>query len=301
MKRASLFSALYALCLLSNAATYVIPSHGGDIVGRVRTVEAESGERLGEIGMRTETGYYAIQAANPKIDPYENLSSGQDVTIPGEFILPPGPREGIVINLPEFRLYYYPPGQNVVMTFPMRIGRAGEWASPVGNTKVVKKVAFPTWYPTQHVRDYAASQGTPIPAVFPPGPDNPLGEYALYLSWSTYLIHGTNTPAFIGTRASAGCIGMMPAAIKQLFFAVPIGTPVRVINQPFKAGWKNNQLYLEAHLPLDEEQGVYNETLSSVVGIVAHEAQAHNVAVNWTIVRDVVAQTTGIPQVVSMR
>lgn len=305
IKRTLFLSVLLGFCLSARAAMYVIPGPGNDIIGRTRLVEAKAGERLGEIGMRTGTGYYAMQAANPDIDPYKHLSEGSKVVIPNEFILPPGPRTGIVINLPEFRLYYYLPGQNIVMTFPIGIGRdggfeSGGWGTPVGMTKVIKKTAFPTWHPTQHVRDYAASQGTPIPAEFPPGPDNPLGEYAMYLGWPAILIHGTNSPAFIGTRASAGCIRMMPEAIKALFQAVPVGTTVRVINQPFKAGWRNRQLYVEAHLPLDEEQGVYNETLSSLVSIVAQETQGHEVAVSWSAVRSTAAQTTGIPQVVSL-
>ncbi len=294
-----LLAALCSFLSVASAGTYVIPSPGNDIVGRTFITEAKSGERLGEIAIRYDIGYYAIQAANPGIDPHKHLYEGTDVVIPGEFILPPGPREGIVINLPEFRLYYYVPGQNIVMTYPIKIGREGVWKSPVGVTKVIKKTAFPTWHPTQHVRDYAASQGTPIPAEFPPGPDNPLGEYAMYLGWPTFLIHGTNTPEVIGTRASAGCYGLLPVDIKPLFEIIPVGMPVRVMDQPFKVGLKNKKLYLEAHLPLDEEQGVYNETLSSLVRIVANEAQDHDMMVSWATVRDVAAQTTGIPQVVS--
>ena len=288
------------LSLPLQAKTYVIPSRNNDIVGHAILVEAHSGERLGEIGMRMGMGYYAMQAANPNIDPYEHLRSGKEVVIPSEFILPPGPRVGIVINLPEFRLYYYPPGQNIVMTYPIGIGRQGVWGTPMGVTSVIKKTAHPSWYPTQHVRDHAAEQGTPIPAYFPPGPDNPLGEYAMYLGWPTILIHGTNLPDFIGTRISAGCVRMMPDAIKALFEVVPVGTPVRVINQPFKAGWRNQKLYVEAHLPLDEEQGVYNETLSSLVSVVAEATQNKPTAVSWSTVRNVAAETTGIPSVVSM-
>lgn len=295
----------FLLSISAEAATYVMPSPGNDIVGHAQVVEARSGERLGDICVRMGIGYYAIQAANPNIDPYEYLDEGTQVIIPSEYVLPPGPRSGIVINLPEFRLYYYPAGQNIVVTYPIGIGRNGGfqsmgWGTPVGVTKVIKKVAHPTWHPTQHVRDYAASQGTPIPAEFPPGPDNPLGEYAMYLGWPAILIHGTNSPAYIGTRASAGCIRMMPAAIKELFGIVPVGTSVRVINQPFKAGWRQQQLYVEAHLPLDEEQGVYNETLSSLVSIVAQETQGHDTVVSWSAVRNTADKTTGIPQVVSL-
>lgn len=283
----------------AQAATYVMPAGQDDLVGHVLEVSATAGERLGEIGMRTGMGYYEMQAANPNIDPYKHLYAGTKVIIAAEFILPPGPREGIVINLPELRLYYYPAGENVVVTFPIGIGREGVWGTPLGLTKVINKKAGPSWYPTQHVRDHAASQGTPIPAYFPPGPDNPLGEYALYLGWPTILIHGTNLPDFIGTRISAGCIRMMPNAIKALFDMVPIGTTVRVMDQPFKAGWRDQRLYVEAHLPLDEEQGVYNETLSSLVRVVAEATQNQPTVVSWSAVRRAEAETTGIPQVVN--
>lgn len=285
--------------VVANAATYVIPSVG-DLIGHTRVVHSHSGERLGDVGMRTGMGYYEMQAANPNINPYANLTDDTEIVIPSQFILPPGPRQGIVINLPEFRLYYYVPGENIVKTFPIGIGREGVWGTPVGITKVIKKKDGPSWYPTEHVRAYAASQGTPIPAYFPPGPDNPLGAYALYLGWPTILIHGTNVPSFIGTRISGGCIRMMPNAIKELFEIVPIGTSVRVINQPFKAGWLNQQLYLEAYLPLDEEQGVYNETLSSLVNIVTQETQSRPTVINWSGVQDIAAKTTGIPQVISL-
>jgi len=281
-----------------NAKTFPLPTQG-DIVGEVRTVEAHAGERLGDVGMRTGMGYYEMQAANPDVDPYDTLG-GKDIVIPSEYILPPGPRQGIVINLPEFRLYYYPEGTGTVMTFPIGIGREGVWGTPIGVTKIIKKKADPSWYPTQHVRDYAASQGTPIPGFFPPGPDNPLGQYAMYLGWPTILIHGTNVPNFIGTRISGGCIRMMPNAIQALFQSVPIGTTVRVINQPFKAGWSNQHLYLEAHLPLDEEQGVYNATLSSLVDVVTQNTQSRATVIDWSQVQDVAAQTTGIPTIVSL-
>lgn len=297
LKFVVLFGAMWSG--LASAATYVEPPAGSDIIGAVEIVEARSGERLGDVGMRTETGYYAMQAANPNIDPYEHLSSGDKVVIPHQYILPSGPREGIVINLPEFRLYYYPPGENIVVTFPIGIGREGVWGTPVGVTKIIKKTAGPAWYPTQHVREHAAEQGTPIPDYFPPGPNNPLGEYAIYLGWPSILIHGTNLSQFIGTRISAGCIRMMNPQIRTLFNMVNVGTSVRVMNQPFKSGWKNRMLYLEAHLPLDEEQGVYNETLSSVVSIVEQEAQnPPRAVVNWSAVQNVAEQSTGVPQAV---
>jgi len=288
---------LWGMSPIGIAKTFVLPSQG-DIVGHVAVVEARAGERLGDIGMRTGTGYYAMQAANPSINPYQHLSGGTRVVIPGQFILPPGPRQGIVINLAEFRLYYYPPGQNIVVTEPIGIGREGVWGTPVGVTKVVDKEKDPAWRPTENVRAEAARQGTPIPDYFPPGPDNPLGNYAIRLGWPAYLIHGTNRPDFIGTRISAGCIRLMPEAIEGLYPLVPIGTTVRIMNQPFKAGWSKGRLYLEAHLPLDEEQHQYKVSLAGVVNVVSQQTQRRPVVVNWTQVRNVAQQTTGIPQII---
>lgn len=219
---------------LSTAAVYVIPSKG-NVIGKVQRTSSEVNETIEDVGRRFGIGYYEMVRANPHADARHSLIAGSSLVIPSQFVLPSVPREGIVINLAEYRLYYYPPGENVVMTFPVGIGKKG-WSTPVGVTKVTTKVTHPTWRPTPKVLEAAENMGAPLPDAFPPGPNNPLGNYALRLGWPTFLIHGTNRVEGIGTRVSAGCIRMLPDDIEYLFHNVKVGTKVRIINIPVKTG-----------------------------------------------------------------
>lgn len=232
----SFFLILYLLCfwcISSYATTFVLPESGG-IIGEVQYAYPEVGETLAETGMRFSVGYDEIVKANPNVPTNQSLSTNTRITIPSEFILPNAPRTGIVINLSEYRLYYFPPDENVVMTFPVGIGREG-WSTPLGVTKVTAKQANPVWRPTSKIRTQAAKNGFPIPRLFPAGPDNPLGQHVLRLGWPAILIHGTNKSDGIGSRVSAGCIRMSSSDIEYLFQLVPIGTQVRVINEPVRS------------------------------------------------------------------
>jgi L,D-transpeptidase ErfK/SrfK len=235
----------------AHATTFVLPIEG-NLIGKLKTVEARTGETLTEVGRRFDIGHNEIIKANPRISPLHQLFGGTKVLIPEQYILPSAPREGIVINLAELRLYYYPKGQNVVVTEPVGIGREG-WNTPIGVTKIIAKQIDPVWRPTPSVRTEAAKNGTPIPSIFPPGKHNPLGKYVLRLGWPTYLIHGTNRPEGVGARVSAGCIRMLPEDVEYLFNNVPIGTKVTVINQPIKVGNNGNNYYIEAHPFLKEQ------------------------------------------------
>lgn len=234
------------------ATTYVIPA-SGDIVGDIQYAAPEPGETLSDVGIRYDVGYFEMLRANPQVDPLRPLGLGTRLLIPSQYVLPPGPREGIVINLAEYRLYYYPPGDNVVITMPVGIGREG-WHTPTGKTKVTRKERDPVWHPTANVRAEAAKNGTPIPSEFPAGEGNPLGRHVLRLGWPTYLIHGTNRRDGVGSRVSAGCIRMMPEDIEQLFERVNVGTPVTVMNEPLKLGFMQGQLYLQVHPALTDEK-----------------------------------------------
>lgn len=227
------------------AQRFILPGASNDVIGSNKTIFARDGQTLADIGRENGVGYYEMVNANPHISPVRRLSTAWKVLIPGQFILPPGERKGIVINLAELRLYYYPEGTNIVITHPVGIGKENGWETPTGVTKVIKKEEDPIWRPTVRVRAEAARRGYPIPKVFPPGPDNPLGRHLLRLGWHTYLIHGTNQVQSIGGRVSAGCIRLLPDAIQELYDMVPVGTQVRVINQPFKAGWSKGRLYLK--------------------------------------------------------
>jgi L,D-transpeptidase ErfK/SrfK len=175
---------------------------------------------------------------------------GTEVIIPTRFVLPAGPRRGVVLNIAEYRLYFFPEPKGdeaaVVMTFPISIGRM-DWETPLGNTKVISKVTNPSWYPPQSVRDEHAAEGRPLARIVPAGPDNPLGKHAMRLGLPGYLIHGTNRPAGVGMRVTHGCLRMFPEDIRFIFDYVAVDTPVRIINEPVKIGWLGDVLVMEAH------------------------------------------------------
>lgn len=293
-----LFSAVCLFAGTSHAATYSLPQGGSNIVGEIRYVGSQPGETLGEIGRRYDIGFYEMVEANPQVDPNRIIRSYTQIKLPTRYILPPVPRRGIVINLAELRLYYYPPGSHMVITEPVGIGRQG-WETPLGTTKIIEKIPNPAWHPTESVRRDAKRLGFPLPKRVPPGPDNPLGKYAMRMGWYSYLIHGTNKPQGVGRRSSAGCIRMFPEDIELLFSQVKIGTPVRVINLPFKLGWQDQQLFLEAHKPLQEQS--YRNAIMTMMQTIHRITKNKPVLVDWQQVKQTVEQQNGIPTMVGQR
>jgi L,D-transpeptidase ErfK/SrfK len=203
-----------------------------------------------------------------------------------------------VLNVPEYRIYYYPDGDGGrVLTYPVSVGREG-WTTPYGRTTVVRKTHLPTWYPPDSVRAEHAARGDILPAIVPPGPDNPLGEHALYLGFASYLIHGTNEPRGLGMRSSHGCIRMFPEDIEALFGMAGVGTQVTIVNQPYKFGWGEGGLYLEAHPPLAEETAQWSETELTRRFVAATETR--RVQVRWDHAGAVMTAGSGIPEFVSV-
>ncbi|STY29196.1 putative ErfK/YbiS/YcfS/YnhG family protein precursor [Legionella wadsworthii] len=239
---------------ITGATTFVLPNTG-NVIGEVQYVTAEANESIDEIGKRFDVGYYEITRANPHVNPRQSLVANSRLLIPSQYILPDVPRKGIVINLAEYRLYFFPENENVVITFPVGIGRKG-WSTPLGVTKIVSKEANPKWRPTEKLRSEAERNGDFLPDEFPSGPYNPLGQHALRLGWPTFLIHGTNNLEGIGTRVSAGCIRMFPEDIEYLFRTVPTGTPVRVINDPIKIGRMNDTWVMQILPPLSKKMNL---------------------------------------------
>lgn len=243
---------LLGVMLPAQGAEYPMPRPGNDLVGEVYVVAVQEGETLLDIARDHDLGYNEIIAANPGVDPWLP-EPGTRITIPARYVLPAGPRSGIVVNLAEMRLYYYPPAQPgegaKVMTFPIGIGQEG-WATPVGKARILVKDKDPVWTVPESILAASIAEGYPLPRVVPPGPDNPLGKYALRLDMVGYLIHGTNKPYGVGRRISHGCIRMYPEDIETLFGAVEVGARVEIINQPYKLGLEGNALYLESHEPV---------------------------------------------------
>jgi L,D-transpeptidase ErfK/SrfK len=235
------------------AEIYELPPEGYDVVGAIATVTARQEDTLVDIARRHGLGYHDIVRANPGVNIWLP-GEGTEVVLPTRFVLPPGPRRGIVLNLPEYRLYYYPEPVDgepaYVLTYPISIGRM-DWETPLGLTSVISKVKDPSWYPPQSVRDEHAADGRPLPRIVPPGPQNPLGKYAMRLGLPGYLIHSTNRPAGVGMRVTHGCIRMFPEDIEYLFPNVDVNTAVRIINEPVKIGWFGNVLVMEVHPVLE--------------------------------------------------
>ncbi len=231
------------------AATYDLPPEGEDVIGSISTVTAAFDDTLVDLARRHGVGYEDIVRANPDVNVWVP-GEGTEVVIPTRYVLPAGSRRGVVLNLAEYRLYYFPETADgetpVVMTFPISIGRM-DWETPLGTTRVVAKVVNPSWYPPQSIRDEHAADGRPLPRIVPPGPDNPLGGHAMRLGLPGYLIHGTNRPAGVGMRVTHGCLRMFPENIEELFPLVDVNTPVRIVNEPVKIGWSGDTLVMEVH------------------------------------------------------
>jgi L,D-transpeptidase ErfK/SrfK len=281
---------------IAAAAVYPLPAPDNDVVGQVRVVYANQEDTLLDIARRHSLGYEEIIHANPGVDRWMP-GQGTPIVLPTRHILPDAPREGIVLNLPEMRLYYYPPagadGQRVVHTYPVSIGQM-DWKTPLGVTRVISKEIDPPWRPPASIKAKYAARGDPLPDVVPPGPDNPLGRHALRLSLTSYLIHGTNRPYGIGMRVTHGCVRMYPEDVERLFGMVPVGVTVRIIDQPIKVGRLHGELFIAIHEPLEETDLPRRITLEQVREAVAAKVGPELAGVDQTILQVAVEQVSGI-------
>ncbi|HET7758230.1 MAG TPA: L,D-transpeptidase family protein [Steroidobacteraceae bacterium] len=287
------------------AATYELPADGSPVVGADTTLTTVYADTLPEIAHRFSLGYYEIIRANPDVDVWLP-GTGKTVLIPGRRILPTGPREGIVVNLPEHRLYYYPKPRGryekrVVITFPVSIGKM-DWRTPLGETRVIAKIRHPVWYPPESIRKEHAANGDPLPKEIGPGPENPLGDFALRLAAGEgeYLIHGTNNPIAVGMSVTHGCIRMYPEDIAALFPLVPVGTRVWLINDPVKVAWVDGQLLIEVHPPVDEQGQTIEPNLELLSKLLDQALGASTAAIHWDLARRTLQAANGIPTVVGL-
>ena len=296
----AVFSLLFANASL--AVTYSLPSEYFDVIGSPRTIIAKHEDTLLEIAVRQSIGQDQMERVNPDVDRWLP-GEGTEVLIPSQHVLPRGPRTGLVLNLPEMRMYYFPPrraGQPMqVQTYPIGIGRM-DWGTPLGTTSIVSKVKDPGWRPPESIRREHAARGDPLPEYVPPGPDNPLGRYAMKLGIPGYLIHSTNKPLGVGMRVSHGCIRMAPPDIEFLFPQVPTGTPVRIINEPVKAGWFGGKLYLEVHPPLPEYPSDRGAMVERVMTVLDDATAGRSVAVDNSVIEEALTRQTGMPRVITL-
>jgi len=267
-------------------------ARGEDVIGRLAIIRLEKGDTLPDIARHFSLGINEISAANPGVDIWVP-EAGERVLLPLSFILPDTPRKGIVINLAAMRLFQYRGDGKalVVTTYPIGVGTS-ERPTPTGNMRVVRKAVRPTWYVPASIAREHRKKGDILPAAVPPGPENPLGEYALYLSKSGYLIHGTNKPASIGLTATNGCMRLYPENVKRLFDDTPVKTPVLIVNQPYLIGQRNGILYLEVHAPLDESGALAWKKLYAKLRAVEKRTGRR---LDWKKVKEVQAEARGVP------
>jgi L,D-transpeptidase ErfK/SrfK len=265
-----------------------------DVIGRPAVIRLKKGDTLPDIARHFGLGIKEISAANPDVDVWVP-DGGRRIILPLSFILPDAHRRGIVINLAAMRLFQFRGKNNseslIVWTYPVGIGSA-ERPTPLGETYVKRKIKRPTWHVPASIADDHRKKGDPLPEKVPPGPLNPLGEYALYLNIPGYLIHGTNKPSSIGLKATNGCMRLYPEDVKKLYENTPVKTPVCIVNQPYLIGQRDGVFYLEVHPTLDDSNAVELEkTYAKLRKIEKQWARK----VNWRKVEEAVAEARGIP------
>jgi L,D-transpeptidase ErfK/SrfK len=296
-------------CLLlfaapASASVFPLPTDGTNVVGADGSMTTVYEDTLPDLAHRYSLGYYEIIRANPGLDVWIPGANKQ-IVLPGRRILPAGPHEGIVVNLPEHRLYYYPKPhdheQPVVITYPVSIGKM-DWRTPLGATRVIAKIKHPSWYPPESIRKEHAANDDPLPKVVGPGPDNPLGDFALRLAAGNgeYLIHGTNNPTAVGMAVTHGCIRMYPEDVAALFAIVPVGTPVRLVNDPVKVAWVNGELLLEVHPPVDAEGQSIEPDLQLLSQKLDQVLGSNTAAIHWDLARATLQAASGVPTLVGL-
>ncbi|HEY1898754.1 MAG TPA: L,D-transpeptidase family protein [Steroidobacteraceae bacterium] len=290
----------------AHAAVYELTGPDMQVIGEDLHITTHYSDTLVEIARRYGLGYPEITRANPKVDPWLP-GEGTPIVIPGRHILPPGPRDGIVVNIPEHRLYYFPPARRghtpTVVTYPVSIGKM-DWQTPMGLTHVVSKQKNPTWNPPASVRAEHLANGDPLPkGVVAAGPDNPLGLFAMRLAIhpGDYLIHGTNNPLAVGMAVTHGCIRMYPEDVAAIFPTVPVGTKVYLINVPLKVAFVDGNLLLEAHPPVDAQGQSIAPVLSKFEELLNQALGNTTTAINWDIAEETLKKADGIPVLVGLQ
>jgi L,D-transpeptidase ErfK/SrfK len=289
----------------SGATVYELPENGSAAFGNDEVIKSHYQDTLLDIARRYSLGYEEIIRANPKVDMWLP-GEGTDILLPGRRILPPGPREGVIVNLPEHRLYYFPKAKKgekpVVITYPVSIGKM-DWNTPLGQTSVISKQKNPSWYPPESVRKEHIANGDPLPKVVPPGPDNPLGDFAMRLAvgGGSYMLHGTNNPMAVGMAITHGCIRMYPEDVAALFPLVPVGTKVWLINDPVKVAYVDGELLLEVHPPVDAEGQTTEPNMDVLSQLLDKALGTNTAAIHWDLARETLQAANGMPAVVGLQ
>lgn len=278
-------------CSSAMAKKFTINSNS-DVVGYVEKLSPNKlrpNDNFLTLSERYGVGFHELEEANPSASPW--TPNYGDITIPHKYVLP-SVRNGIVINLAELRLYYFPKDSNTVYTYPVGIGKQ-DWTTPTIKTEISHKMVNPTWNVPNSIKEEYAERGESIADRIPAGPDNPLGKYAMRLGSGSYLIHGTNKKIGVGLRVSHGCIRLFNKDIKQLFSMVPKGTPVTIINEPYKIGRAGGKVYLEAHKPLSEDKESFDYSQSLIKERLYKLGSGFNI--DWNAAQYIAEDLRGIP------
>jgi len=277
-----------------HAERYQLPKNGDSIIGQMTLITTRDSDTFIELARRYGLGFQELVLANPKIDPWLP-GEGTQVVIPTRFILPNATREGLILNLAEMRVYYFPKDEpGFVYTYPISIGKEG-WDTPNTQTTIIGMRKNPTWTPPESIRKEHEEKNDPLPATVPPGPDNPLGEFAIRLGLAGYLIHGTNNPRGIGMRVTHGCVRLHPNDIKDLFARVSVSTPVTITNQPYKVAWSEGKLYAEMHPSEGDESSNSRNLTEFVHAIIGATKSKKDYKVDWKLANILAKNKTGLP------
>jgi L,D-transpeptidase ErfK/SrfK len=291
MRTTVLFCAIVLLLPSITRASGAFPldDQPGLIIGKNRIHTVKAGETLVELARKYDIGYNDIVSANGTVDPWVP-AEGTEIVIPTSWLFPEVLENGILINLPEMRLYYFfiASGRKYVKTYPIGIGREG-LTTPTGAFTITLKVQDPVWSVPESVR----GERPELPPVVMPGPENPLGEYWLQLSVKGYGIHGTNRPYGIGRRVSHGCIRLYPADIRELFQLIKTGTEVKIIDKPVKVGVYDDNVYIEVH----RSDGTDEELETSALEAISRKHLLHTI--DAQVLKDAIQRATGLPTVIS--
>lgn len=296
MKRIIISCLLAFSAASASALTLPAPNPGDSIIGSppydVKYVSAKYEDTLIDIAVENRLGQDHIVLANQDVDRWLP-GAGTPVRIPTSFILPNAPRQGIVINLPEMRMYYFPDASRVI-TYAIGIGRV-DWKTPLGRTQIAAKMENPSWTPPPSIIAEHLADGDVLEPYYPPGPDNPLGLFAFRLGIPGYLIHSTNKINGIGMRVSHGCIRMYPADIEQFFPMVRAGTSVNIVNQSIKVGWYRDTLYMEVYPELEEMPMTYEQRLNTALSLIEQANGGKMPVVKGSVLRLALEKMTGVP------
>ena len=279
----------------SHAERYKLPEDGGSIIGQMTILTSKESDTFIKLARRFGLGFQEMVLANPNIDPWLP-GHGTQVVIPTRFILPDTKRSGLVLNRAEMRVYYYPKSEpGYVYTYPISIGKEG-WDTPNAKTRIIGMKKNPTWTVPESILKEHEEKNDPLPPTVPPGPDNPLGKYAIRLGLPGYLIHGTNNPRGIGMKVTHGCVRLHPDDIQDLFSRVSINTPVTIVNQPYKLAWQDGRLYAEMHPNEgDESEGNSRYLTQFVQAIIGATKSKKEYKVDWQLANQMATNKTGLP------